>query len=139
MISRAPIAKIAAFQTANRWTDTFPWYSSLNSTFNYDFQATLDESVKKPAVYNYEAVDTATYPMGDLPGFSVFVLGEDGQVYHTYSTYHGLVRFLQTYVYLDMTPKGRQEGPMGPAEFRLPREWYEKEEEEKKKDDVAAV
>lgn len=82
-------------------------------------------------MYNYKEVDTKTFPMGDQPGYSVFTLGEDGQVYHTYSTYQRLDRFLQTYTYLDLTPKGRQEGPMGPAGFKLPREWYEKEAKEK--------
>ncbi|KAM7220617.1 Bacterial protein of unknown function (DUF899) domain containing protein [Rhypophila decipiens] len=134
VVSRAPISKIAAFQAANRWTKTFPWYSSLHSSFNYDFQVTLDPAVKTPVEYNYKQVDTTKFPMGEQPGFSVFTLGEDdGQVYHTYSTYQALDRFHQTYTYLDITPKGRQEGPMGPAGFKLPRDWYEAEEEEEKK------
>lgn len=62
----------------------------------------------------------------EQPGFSVFKLGEndgDSRVYHTYSSYHALDRFIQTYVYLDLTPGGRQEGAMGPAGFRLPCEF----------------
>jgi predicted dithiol-disulfide oxidoreductase (DUF899 family) len=39
-ISRAPLAKIDAFKTRMQWT--FPWVSSVNTDFNYDYQVTLD-------------------------------------------------------------------------------------------------
>src|SRR5919107_1185858 len=49
-VSRAPYEKLAAFRERMGWT--FPWYSSYGSDFNYDFHATLDESVA-PVEYNY--------------------------------------------------------------------------------------
>jgi predicted dithiol-disulfide oxidoreductase (DUF899 family) len=49
-VSRAPFAKLAACQARQGWG--FAWYSSFGSDFNYDYQATLDESVA-PVVYNY--------------------------------------------------------------------------------------
>ncbi len=49
-VSRAPLAKIEAYEARKGWT--FPWYSSYGSDFNYDFHVTLDESVA-PLEYNY--------------------------------------------------------------------------------------
>jgi predicted dithiol-disulfide oxidoreductase (DUF899 family) len=50
---------------------------------------------------------------------SVFKL-QDGQVYHTYSKYSRIEALSGTYGYLDLTPAGREDGPDGPAEFKLP-------------------
>jgi predicted dithiol-disulfide oxidoreductase (DUF899 family) len=50
VVSRAPLAKIEAFKARKGWT--FPWYSSYESDFNYDFHVTLDERVA-PIEYNY--------------------------------------------------------------------------------------
>lgn len=49
----------------------------------------------------------------DQPGLSVFAKDDEGQVFHTYSSFgradEGAV---STYFYLDLTPKGRREnGP----------------------------
>ena len=43
----------------------------------------------------------------------VFIKSENGEIFHTYSTYgRGLGEILGTYMYLDITPKGRNEnGP----------------------------
>jgi predicted dithiol-disulfide oxidoreductase (DUF899 family) len=116
-VSRAPLAKITAFRARMGWT--FPWYSSHDSDFNYDFHVTLDESVT-PVVYNYRtpeehtAADTAYYMSDDqpfeLPGLSTFLRDGD-TIYHTYSTYG---RGIETaapgiYSYLDLTALGRQE------------------------------
>ena len=49
-VSRAPLAKIEAYKERKGWT--FPWYSSFGSDFNYDFHATIDESVA-PLEVNY--------------------------------------------------------------------------------------
>jgi predicted dithiol-disulfide oxidoreductase (DUF899 family) len=46
----------------------------------------------------------------DMPGISVFYR-EGEQVFHTYSTYaRGIDLLNTTYNYLDLTPKGRDEG-----------------------------
>ena len=45
-----------------------------------------------------------------MPGLSVFFKDQDGQIYHTYSTYsRGLDPFNATYQILDVVPKGRDE------------------------------
>ena len=49
LVSRAPLAKLQAYQASRGWT--VPWYSSHGSDFNADFQATL--SPQQP-VYNYQ-------------------------------------------------------------------------------------
>lgn len=113
LVSRATRAKIAPFKARMGWT--IPWYSSYGSDFNYDFHVTLDERVA-PVEYNY--IDQATletdgqifHMSGEQPGLSVFLRDDDGQVYHTYSTYaRGLEPLVGTVSFLDMTPYGRQE------------------------------
>jgi predicted dithiol-disulfide oxidoreductase (DUF899 family) len=48
-----------------------------------------------------------------MSGISVFYRDESGDVFHTYSTYgRGDEKLVTTYMYLDLTPKGRAEnGP----------------------------
>lgn len=43
LLSRAPMAKIAPFKARMGWI--VPWYSSVGSDFNYDFQVSLDETI----------------------------------------------------------------------------------------------
>ncbi|KAJ5613096.1 hypothetical protein N7510_006290 [Penicillium lagena] len=122
-VSRAPIEKITRFKDKNFWK--FPWVSSNGSDFNYDFHVTLDEKVA-PVEYDFrrkEELDTSP-GSGEQPGLSVFKL-EDGVVYHTYSSYYRLDSLAGTYVFLDLTPAGRQMGPNGPAEFKTPAEYDE--------------
>ena len=46
----------------------------------------------------------------ELPGVSVFVKDDAGEVFHTYSTYgRGVEVMMHTYRLLDLTPKGRDE------------------------------
>jgi predicted dithiol-disulfide oxidoreductase (DUF899 family) len=116
LVSRAPLAKLNAFKKRMGWT--LPWYSSFGSDFNYDFHVTLDESVT-PLEYNYrtkaehERAGTSYYfereqPF-DLPGLSCF-LRDDGQIFHTYSTYgRGGETVGGSYYFLDLTALGRQE------------------------------
>jgi predicted dithiol-disulfide oxidoreductase (DUF899 family) len=51
LVSRAPVAKIEAYKKRLGWD--IPWFSSLNSDFNYDFHVTIDEK-KGSAEYNYK-------------------------------------------------------------------------------------
>ena len=97
-VSRAPLAKLMAYRDRMGWS--FPWVSSLGSSFNYDFGVTMAET------YNYAPVAT---PMEESPGLSVFALRDD-RVFHTYSCYaRGLDSFNAAYALLDLTPKGRDE------------------------------
>ena len=102
LLSRAPIATLETYRQHKGWRR--PWYSSLDTDFNYDFQATLDDAVAPP-IYNYRR----TEHRGEAHGLSVF-LRLDGQVHHTYSTYaRGCERLTDAYSLLDLTPFGRQE------------------------------
>lgn len=87
VISRAPLTKSLPFKTRMGWT--IPWFSSYGSDFNYDFHFTSDE--------------------GEDGGVSVF-LREGENIFHTYSTTaRGTDLLHGAYVYLDLTPLGRQE------------------------------
>jgi predicted dithiol-disulfide oxidoreductase (DUF899 family) len=60
--------------------------------------------------YNYTMTPAS---IEDLSGISVFYKGQNGEVFHTYSSYaRGNEEVLGAYMYLDLTPKGRNEnGP----------------------------
>jgi predicted dithiol-disulfide oxidoreductase (DUF899 family) len=52
-VSRAPLAKLQAFKQRMGWT--FPWASSLNSDFNFDFKVGFTEEQQRDGFieYNY--------------------------------------------------------------------------------------
>lgn len=106
-VSRAPIAKIEAFKKRMDWQ--FPWVSSSGSDFNYDYQAsfTPEQMANGKVQYNFELME---FPSAEAPGFSVFYKDENGNIFHTYSAYaRGSETTINTYNYLDLVPKGRDE------------------------------
>ena len=118
-VSRAPLGKLEARKRKMGWT--FPWVSSGDSDFNYDFAVSFrDEDMKAgTATYNYAPKQGM---MNELPGISAFVKGDDGAVYHTYSCFaRGLDLMNPAYNYLDLTALGRQEEglPMAMSWVRL--------------------
>jgi predicted dithiol-disulfide oxidoreductase (DUF899 family) len=129
-ISRAPIAAIQAYKERMGWG--FPWASSHDTDFNYDFNTSVTEEQQRSgaAEYNFTTrdvrpildategpvaeqaarcgTDVATY-LREGPGVSAFAL-EDSVVYHTYSAYaRGLDGLWSMYQWLDRAPKGRNE------------------------------
>lgn len=129
-VSRAPLAKLQAYKQRLGWR--FPWASSQDSDFNFDFSTSITEEKQRVGAveYNYRrgghpiaatqfpepvvqfaascGTDAPTY-VRDRPGMSAFVL-EDGVVYHSYSTYaRGLDGLWGMYQWLDRAPKGRNE------------------------------
>ncbi|HLV86981.1 MAG TPA: thioredoxin family protein [Candidatus Sulfotelmatobacter sp.] len=111
VVSRAPLAEIESFKKRMGWK--FPWVSSFDTDFNYDFQvsANKDELAGGKVYYNYEQTE---FPSEERPGASVF-FKKGGEVFHTYSTYaRGLDILIPTYNFLDLTPKGRDEENMKP-------------------------
>ena len=129
-ISRAPLAKLQAYQRRMGWT--FPWASASEGDFNYDFNVAITEAQQQaggveynyrrgghpidaaqlpPIVHQFAAAcgtEAATY-VRDRPGMSAFVL-ENGVVYHSYSTYaRGLDGLWGMYQWLDRAPLGRNE------------------------------
>lgn len=104
-VSRAPIAKIEELKARFGWR--FPWYSSLDSDFNFDFAVSFSEDQDGQMLYNFGRQKASK---GELPGLSVFAKNDAGVVFHTYSTYaRGLDALNGTYQMLDLTPKGRDE------------------------------
>jgi predicted dithiol-disulfide oxidoreductase (DUF899 family) len=130
-VSRAPLAKLQAYQRRMGWS--FPWASSSGSDFSHDFQAavTRQEWESGTAEYNFAAADFRPATGQDRsgldefasgivgtdwaayrregPGVSAFAL-QDGAVYHTYSAYsRGLDGLWGMYQWLDRAPLGRNE------------------------------
>jgi predicted dithiol-disulfide oxidoreductase (DUF899 family) len=130
-VSRAPLEKIEARKNKTGWT--FPWVSSFESDFNYDyFVGFTDHQQDAGYRYNFEektplpaqmpadpgshaamcGVDWRTF-LKEMPGMSAFAM-EDGEIFHTYSTYgRGLDILWGAYQWLDRAPLGRNE-PAGP-------------------------
>jgi predicted dithiol-disulfide oxidoreductase (DUF899 family) len=132
-VSRAVLPKLQAYKQRMGWT--FPWASSQDATFNFDYDASYTEDQQRKGIeYNFTrepemqwrvgekgggegaeaqfaamcGVDVPTYHR-ERPGMSAFVL-EDGVVYHTYSTYaRGVDNLWGMYPWLDRAPKGRNE------------------------------
>ena len=110
-VSRAPLAQIQAAQKRMGWTT--PWVSSYDSDFNYDFHVSFrpEDIARGEVFYNYEVTPI---PVEDLSGFSVFYKDENGDIFHTYGTFGRGAEYVMTaYVFLDMTPKGRNETGRG--------------------------
>ncbi|PYQ58075.1 MAG: DUF899 domain-containing protein [Acidobacteria bacterium] len=111
-ISRASYSKLAAYEKRMGWS--FKWLSSHDSDFNFDYHVsfTPEELKKKKAIYNYTMQDPGS---ADREGTSVFFKDRSGNVFHTYSTYaRGIDMMNVDYQYLDLVPKGRDEGDRGP-------------------------
>lgn len=107
-ISRAPIERIEQVKARMGWT--FPWVSSGNNDFNYDLGVSFTEADRAAgrALYNYGKSKIQRSP--DMFGVSVFIKDEDGDVFHTYSTYHrGTELLMGAFNWLDLAPKGRNE------------------------------
>ena len=107
-VSRAPLEKLQWYGRRFGWT--FPWVSSGPSDFNYDFNVSFrpEELKGGRAVYNYQPL---RFEETDLPGMSVFAKDGSGAVFHTYSAYaRGIDALNVAYQYLDLVPRGRDEG-----------------------------
>jgi predicted dithiol-disulfide oxidoreductase (DUF899 family) len=107
VVSRAPLSEIQAYQNRMGWR--FKWLSSHDTDFNFDYHVsfTKEDEKKGTAYYNYTKQE---FVSDELPGLSVFYKDEDGDVFHTYSTYgRGLDILVGTYNFLDLVPKGRDE------------------------------
>jgi len=127
-VSRAPFEKLQAYKQRMGWT--FPWASSFESDFNFDYSVgiTREQQREGGTEYNYRrqppfqpnegsgsavfaamtGTDQATY-VRERPGMSAFAL-EAGKIYHTYSAYaRGLDGLWAMYQWLDRAPKGRNE------------------------------
>lgn len=105
-VSRGPLHKLQ--EQARRFGWTFKWVSSEGSDFNFDYGVSFpDEALANDQAYYNYGTEKVNGP--ERPGISAFIK-QDGQVFHTYSTYSRGVDMLNTaYHYLDVAPKGRDE------------------------------
>ena len=105
-MSRAPLTALDAYKQRMGWT--FPWYSSLGSSFNYDMgvSATPDQIASGKLIYNHGTMA----PFGEeSAGLSAF-RREGDTVYLTYQTFsRGLNMLNGVYHDLDTTSMGRDE------------------------------
>jgi predicted dithiol-disulfide oxidoreductase (DUF899 family) len=105
-VSSAPLPEIEAYRSRMGWR--FPWASSAGSDFNFDFgvSSTPESRAHGKALYNYAPM---TGEFDELHGVSVFAR-QDGEVFHTYSTYaRGIEEALGAFMLMDRVPKGRNE------------------------------
>ncbi len=115
-VSRAPLNEINVFKKRMGWK--FHWVSSFGGDFNFDYGVSFrkEDRVDGKVNYNYGAIE---FPADEAPGLSVFFKDENGDIYHTYSTYaRGLDILLDSYNFIDMTPKGRDEDAL-----KMPMSW----------------
>ena len=116
-VSRAPFDAIAAYKKRMGWS--FPWYSSAGSEFNFDYRVSFTEAELKAGKVDYNFRMNPSHGFSELPGISVFLKDDDGRIFHTYSTYaRGLDMLNVAYHYMDLVPKGRDEGDSGQAWVR---------------------
>ncbi len=107
VVSRARISQIEAFKKRMGWN--FKWVSSFENGFNRDYNVSFSqqEVAQQNMYYNYQMQH---FPSDEAPGLSAFYKDEEGNIFHTYSTYgRGLDILLGVYNFLDMAPKGRDE------------------------------
>jgi predicted dithiol-disulfide oxidoreductase (DUF899 family) len=110
VVSRAPLSQLEAYKKRMGWR--FKWVSSYASDFNFDYHVSFTENelATDKVFYNYQMTDAS---IEELSGISVFYKDASGSIFHTYSSYgRGNEEVLGAYMYLDLTPKGRNEtGP----------------------------
>jgi predicted dithiol-disulfide oxidoreductase (DUF899 family) len=118
-VSRAPLAKLAAYQERMGWS--FHWVSSYENDFNFDYGVSFSPERQDAAAYNYGSQSPSN---AEREGVSVFAKDESGNVFHTYSAYARGIDLVNTaYNYLDLVPKGRDE------EGRAPQFWVRRHDE----------
>jgi predicted dithiol-disulfide oxidoreductase (DUF899 family) len=105
-ISRAPLAGIVAFQRRMAWR--FKWVSSYANDFNYDYHCPTP-TTRSPPARSTITTTCATSSVRNSPATASFIKTPP----ETSSTYgRGDEMLVGAYVYLDLTPKGRNEtGP----------------------------
>jgi len=125
-ISKAPYSKIDAYKKRMGWD--FKWVSSFDTDFNRDYYVsfTSEELEKKEGFYNFTIQNPS---ISELPGVSVFYKDPSGKIFHTYSAYaRGIDILNNTYNYLDLVPKGRDEDA-----YNFPMGWVRRHDEYNKK------
>ena len=109
MVSRAPLAEIEAYKKRMGWK--FKWVSSYGTDFNSDFHVSFTPEEKAHGKVDYNYTDGISERRS--AGLERFHQGRSGAVFHTYSAYaRGLDILVGAYNFLDLAPKGRDEGAL---------------------------
>jgi predicted dithiol-disulfide oxidoreductase (DUF899 family) len=106
-ISRATLGRIEHVRQVLGWT--FPWFSSHDSDFNYDFGVSFrkEDLEAGRATFNY---GTIAIKSEDMMGTSMFARNENGEIFHTYSAFsRGIENLMGAFMWEDLTPKGRHQ------------------------------
>ena len=112
VISRGPLTQIEPFKKRMGWQ--FKWASSYGSDFNYDYNVSFTKEQLDTGEVNYNYQMQSPHSE-EAHGHSVFYKDENGDIFHTYSSYaRGCEMMLTTYSYLDILPKGREEESFNP-------------------------
>ena len=112
-VSRAPFEKLDAYRKRMGWG--FHWVSSGETDFNFDYGVSFTSEQQEEGLYNY---GTLPPRVPDREGLSVFAR-DNGRIFHTYSAYARGIDLVNTaYNYLDLVPKGRDEGDRGQSWVR---------------------
>lgn len=109
-VSRAPLDEIQKYQARMGWR--FPWVSSFESEFNYDYHVSFTKADLESGrvTYNFAEMPMPEQSETEAPGLSSFYKDENGNVFHTYSSYaRGPEELIGTLMILDRAPKGRNE------------------------------
>ena len=115
VVSRAPFKKINPFKKRMGWR--FKWVSSSRNDFNFDFHVsfTPEEIRSGKMFYNYGPL---AMKIDEREGVSAFYKNRHGDVFHTYSAYaRGIDMLNNTYHFLDLTARGRDENPDSPQDW----------------------
>src|SRR5690242_9150893 len=120
-VSRAPVEKLAGYRRRMGWT--FPWASSSDTEFNFDFSTSLspDEERAGSFEYNFRTAQVWSPPDDAREPFDSWaaVSGTDS----AYS--RGLDGLWGMYQWLDRAPRGRNE-TRGPGD---PLNWFRRHDE----------
>ncbi len=107
-VSRAPLGRIETFKARMGWR--FPWVASHGSDFNHDHHVSFTDEDRAAGEVDYN-FGRQRYMSDELPGLSVFVRDDSGEIFHTYSAYsRGLDLLIGAYNLMDLVPRGRDEG-----------------------------
>ena len=108
-VSRGPLATLEAYKKRMGWK--FPWVSSNGNDFNHDFHVSFskEELAEGEVDYNFRKTPAAN-ANDELPGLSAFYKNDEGEIFHTYSSYaRGPEELIGTLMILDRAPLGRNE------------------------------
>ena len=109
VVSRAPFAELHAIK--NAWAGVSSGSRRTAMISILTITSPLQTRTRRRTRY-ITIMSDGEFFSDELPGLSVFYKDDDGDIFHTYSTYaRGLDPLVGAYNFLDLVPKGRDEDP----------------------------